>query len=104
MTTNSSNTATAIAIGTSMSRPSTRLEAPTAVTKRISSTAYAVEEIASELNTASPIVFGMRWCSISVDGSGRPTRTRLRIATDPPADLLVEPDEVLTSGLVSRAS
>ena len=44
----------------SESRPRTRLDAPRAVTKRISSVAYAVEEMASEENTASAVTFGIR--------------------------------------------
>ena len=58
MTTIASSSATAIAIGTSTSSPSARLDAPTAVTNRISSVAYAVDEIASDENTASAITFG----------------------------------------------
>ena len=54
------NSATAIAIGISVSRPSIKLDAPTAVTNKISSVAYAVEEIASEEKTARPITFGIR--------------------------------------------
>ena len=67
----------------STSRPSARLEAPTAVTKRISSVAYAVEEIASDEKTARPIVFGMRWCSCSEDASGRPTKIRFSVSNIP---------------------
>jgi hypothetical protein len=78
--------ATATAIGTSVSSPSTKLEAPTAVTKRISSVAYAVDEMASDEKTASPMVFEMRWCSCSTVASGRPTSSRLRIATPSPGD------------------
>ncbi len=44
-----------IAIGTSFDRPSARLEPPTAVTNKISSVAYAVDEIASDENTASAV-------------------------------------------------
>src|SRR3954451_9927354 len=76
-----SRMATATPIGMSLLRPSARLEPPTATTKRISSVAYAVDEMASEENTASAMVFGMRWCSISVVASGRPTSTRLTNAT-----------------------
>src|SRR5215207_2202856 len=76
-----SRIATAIPIGISVLRPSARLEPPTATTKRISSVAYAVDEMASDENTARAMVFGMRWCSISVVASGRPTRTRLTNAT-----------------------
>ena len=47
------------------------------MTNRISSVAYAVEEIASEENTASAMTFGIRWCSCSVVGIGRPTSNRL---------------------------
>src|SRR5712692_781659 len=75
------STATAKPIGISLLRPSARLDPPTATTKRISSVAYAVDEIASDEKTASAIVFGIRWCSISVVASGRPTRTRLTNAT-----------------------
>src|SRR3954452_18945262 len=76
-----SRIATAIPIGMRVFSPSARLDPPTATTKRISSVAYAVDEIASEENTASAMVFGMRWCSISVVASGRPTRTLLTNAT-----------------------
>ena len=68
-------------IGMSVLRPSARLDPPTATTKRISSVAYAVDEIASDENTARAMVFEMRWCSISVVASGRPTSTRLTNAT-----------------------
>src|ERR1700675_2994222 len=61
--------------------PSARLEGPTAVTNRISSVAYAVEEMASDEKTASAIVLGIRWCSCSAVASGRPTRTRLTTDT-----------------------
>src|SRR5262245_9025477 len=69
--------ATTNAIGTSLLRPSARLDAPTAVTKRISSVAYAVEDSASEENTGSAIVLDNRWCSICVVANGRPTKNRL---------------------------
>ena len=68
---------TLVPIGTRVSRPSSRLEPPSATTKRISSVAYAVDEMASEEKTASAIVFGIRWCSISVVARGRPTKMRL---------------------------
>ena len=55
MTTIARIAATAIEIGMSVSSPSARLDVPTAVTKRISSVAYAVEEIASDEKTASAI-------------------------------------------------
>ena len=58
MTTIASRTATAIEIGTSVLSPSARLDAPTAVTNRISSVAYAVDEIASDEKTASAIGLG----------------------------------------------
>ena len=41
--------------------------------------AYAVEEIASEEKTASPMVLGMRWWSASSVASGRPMRKRLSV-------------------------
>ena len=68
MTTIASRTATAIEIGMSVSSPSARLDAPSAVTKRISSVAYAVDEIASDEKTASAIVLVIRWCSCSARG------------------------------------
>src|SRR5436190_12285842 len=71
------STATAAASGTRRDRPRARLDAPTAVTNRISSVAYAVDEMASDENTASAITLGMRWCSCSAVANGRPTRTRL---------------------------
>ena len=68
--------ATTIAIGTSLLSPSARLDAPTATTKRISSVAYAVDDSASDENTASAIVFESRCSSIWVVASGRPTNSR----------------------------
>ena len=47
-----SRIATVIAIGTSFESPSARLDGATAMTNRISSVAYAVDEIASDENTA----------------------------------------------------
>src|SRR5436190_24222752 len=76
MITIASRTATTIAMGTSLLSPSARLDAPTATTKRISSVAYAVDDSASDENTARAIVFASRWCSIWVVASGRPTKTR----------------------------
>src|SRR3954447_1378306 len=69
-------THTTIAIGTNLLRPSARLDAPNAVTKRISSVAYAVDDNASDENTASAMVFGSRCSSIWVVASGRPTNNR----------------------------
>ena len=60
VTTIASRIATAMPIGTSLLSPRARLEPPTAMTNRISSVAYAVDEMASDEKTASPIVFGMR--------------------------------------------
>ena len=51
---------TTIEIGTSFDSPSARLDGSTAMTKRISCVAYAVEEIASEEKTASAIVLLIR--------------------------------------------
>src|SRR6478735_1324376 len=65
----------------SVLRPSARLDVPSAVTKRISSVAYAVDEMASDEKTASAMIFGIRWCSCSALDSGRPTRMRLTRAT-----------------------
>ena len=70
-----------MAIGMRTLSPSSRLDEPAATTKRISSVAYAVEEMASEEKTASAIVFVIRWCSWSADEIGRPTRTRLTTDT-----------------------
>ena len=70
--------ATTIAIGTSLLSPSARLDAPTAMTKRISSVAYAVDDSASEENTASAIVLESRCSSIWVEASGRPTNNRFK--------------------------
>src|SRR3954465_1045492 len=72
-----SNVATAIEIGISVLRPSARLDAAPAVTNRISSVAYAVDEIASDEKTASAIVLLIRGCSCSADDSGGPTKMRL---------------------------
>src|SRR5215510_12047132 len=71
-----SNTATTIAIGTNLLSPSARLDPPIATTNRISSVAYAVDDSASDENTASAIVFGRRCSSIWVVASGRPTKIR----------------------------
>ena len=60
--------------------PSARLDAPTTVTKRISSVAYAVDEMASEENTANAMTFGIRWCSCSDVASGRPTKIRFSVS------------------------
>ena len=81
MTTIARIAATAIEIGMRVLSPSARLDVPSAVTKRISSVAYAVDEIASDEKTASAIVLPMRWCSCSALESGRPTRMRLTKAT-----------------------
>jgi hypothetical protein len=75
-----SKIATAIEIGTSTLSPRARLEVPTTVTKRISSVAYAVEEIASDENTARAMTLGMRWCSCSDVASGRPTKMRFSVS------------------------
>ena len=50
------------------------------MTNRISSVAYAVDEIASDEKTASAIVLVMRWCSCSDVASGRPTKTRFSVS------------------------
>src|SRR6476620_3960850 len=67
---------TTMAMGTSLLRPSARLDAPKAVTKRISSVAYAVDDSASEENTASAMALESRCSSIWVVASGRPTNNR----------------------------
>src|SRR5215510_436532 len=72
-----SSAATTMAIGTRWSRPRARLDVPAAMTKRISSVAYAVDEMASDEKVASAIDLGSFWCSCSELASGRPTRTRL---------------------------
>src|SRR5438132_9790763 len=72
-------TATTIESGTSLLSPSVRLDPPTATTNRISSVAYAVDEMASEENVASAIRLGRSWCSWSTVAIGRPTRSRLSI-------------------------
>src|SRR6476620_6893128 len=76
VTTMISKSATALPIGMSVFSPSARLDPPTATTNRISSVAYAVDESASEENTASAMVFGSRCSSILVLARGRPTRSR----------------------------
>ena len=50
------------------------------MTNRISSVAYAVDEIASDEKTASATVFVMRWCSCSDVASGRPTSSRFSVS------------------------
>src|SRR3954467_12608410 len=72
--------ATMIAIGTSFDSPSARLDGITAMTKRISSVAYAVDEIASDEKTASATTFEIRWCSCSELASGRPTNSRFSVS------------------------
>src|SRR3954465_922007 len=72
--------ATMIAIGTSFDSPSARLDGATAMTKRISSVAYAVDEMASEEKTASATIFEIRWCSCSELASGRPTNSRFSVS------------------------
>ena len=83
MTTIASRIATAIAIGMRTSSPSSRLDEPAATTKRISSVAYAVEEIASDEKTASAIVFVIRWCSCSAEESGLADQDPLDDGHDP---------------------
>src|SRR5688500_13028198 len=79
VTTIASRNATASDIGTSFVSPSARLDAPAAVTNKISSVAYAVDEIGSDENVASAIGFDSRWCSCSAVDSGRPTSRRFAI-------------------------
>src|SRR5438309_2649862 len=74
-----SRMATITAIGTSFDNPSARLDGATAMTKRISSVAYAVDEIASDEKTASATSLEIRWCSCSDVASGRPTSTRFSV-------------------------
>src|SRR4051794_23197707 len=69
--------ATTMAMGTSIWSPRARLDAPAAITNRISSVAYAVEEMASEEKVARAMRFERRWCSDSDEARGRPIRTRL---------------------------
>src|SRR3954447_3734570 len=71
-----SNTMTTIEIGTSRSSATCKPAAGIS-TRNTSSPAYAVEEIASDANTARAIVFGSRWCPSSELASGLPTSTRL---------------------------
>src|SRR4051812_19630365 len=70
-------------MGTSLLRPIARLEPPSAVTKRISSVAYAVDDSASDEKTASAIVFGSRCSSMAVVANGRPTKIRLNVSSIP---------------------
>src|SRR5262245_4184582 len=79
-----SKTATTIAIGTSLLSPSARLDPPTATTNRISSVAYAVDDNASDENTARAMVFGSRCSSIWVVASGRPTTSRFKTSSTRP--------------------
>ena len=48
-------------------------------TWRISSVAYAVDEMASDAKTARATTFGSRVCASSADASGRPTTSRFRM-------------------------
>jgi hypothetical protein len=73
VTTSVNRIATTMEIGTSLERPSARLDPPTAVTIRISSVAYAVDDSASDANTGRAMSLGSRWCSCSVVAMGRPT-------------------------------
>jgi hypothetical protein len=76
MITIASSAATTKAIGTSRLSPIARLEPPTATTNRISSVAYAVDDSASDENTARAIVLGRRCSSICMVANGRPTTMR----------------------------
>jgi hypothetical protein len=82
VTTTTSITITISEMGTRESRASSA--ATGTRTWRISSVAYAVDEIASDAKTARAMIFGSSvWCS-SADASGRPTTSRLRTdATEP---------------------
>ncbi len=83
MTTIASRSATAIEIGIRTLSPSARLDAPTAVTNRISSVAYAVDEMASDEKTASAISLGIRWCSWSAMEMRAPDQDPLDDGHDP---------------------
>src|SRR5688500_16730468 len=48
--------------------------------------------MASDENTANPIVFGMRWCSWSALASGRPRRNRFTVS------IAIEPAYTVTIG------
>src|SRR5438445_860867 len=74
-----SMTATTIDSGTSLLSPSARLDPPIATTNRISSVAYAVDEMASDEKVASAIRLGRSWCSWSTVAMGRPTSSRFSI-------------------------
>ena len=61
ITTITNSTQTTIAIGTSRSKAAAPIPAWSSNTTRISSVAYAVDEIASDANTGRAIFFDNRW-------------------------------------------
>ena len=74
-----SSTQTTMAMGTRYCHASDPMWAWMSSTTRISSVAYAVEEMASEANTGRAMIFRRRWWRSSADGIGRPTRIRFRV-------------------------
>ena len=82
----SSSTATPMATG--IERESAAVPARASM-MRISSVAYAVEEMASEENTGKAIFLGSRWACSSAVATGRPMSSRLMaVATDDTAGYL----------------
>src|SRR5690242_5708808 len=65
-------------------------------TRRTSSPAYAVEEIASDANTARAMIFVSRWWPSSAVGIGRPTRNRLSVEA---IGLRSAPDQEVAHGV-----
>jgi hypothetical protein len=70
-------TTTMIAIGTNGRNAAAPAPAPIKVTTRISSVAYAVDEIASDANTGNAIFFERRWWASSSLEMGLPMRSFL---------------------------
>ena len=69
--------ATTIASGTSRSHAAAPIPAWMSSTTRISSVAYAVDEMASDANTGRAIRFRSRWWPSSEVAIGLPIKTRL---------------------------
>lgn len=82
-----------IAIGTNGRNAAAPALAPIKVTTRISSVAYAVDEIASDANTGNAIFFERRWCASSSLEMGLPMRNFFNEAIDRPRGIYNCADE-----------
>ena len=81
MTTTASSTTTMIEIGTNLvyaAKPAAAPALDTRNTRRISSVAYAVEEMASLEKTGSATFFESRWCCSSAEARGLPSKILLK--------------------------